>query len=99
MAKPQKRPKFIDVTLIWAERKDLERAKNITSDAKASSQANAIKDYEKLVRRARAYISVHEKQDNPFTRKMKELGFTNKQILHVMAPDVFTRLFVKYKNN
>jgi len=65
---------------ILPEEKDIDRAKGIDSDAKASSMANKINDREKLVRRAKA-VAMHKPEFfGAFENSLLASGFHHDQI-------------------
>lgn len=77
----QKELDYIDTIL--PEEKDIERAKGIDSDAKASSMANKINDREKLVRRAKA-VAMHSPQFfSGFENSLLASGFKEDQIAKI----------------
>jgi len=80
--------------------KDMERVKNIKSEAKGTAQANSIKDMYKLICRARAYTIVYGKSvENPFLKKMKDLGFSNMQIIGIVNPEVGEKMYDNSRKN
>jgi hypothetical protein len=86
----------INILVTQPEKKDIERAIGMVNkegkpqETLANKQANAIEDPEKLVRRAKAVVSkwgVIQYTDgnmwSPFKRRMREIGFTDRQISDV----------------
>lgn len=72
----------IDIKSTKPTQKDFDRVENLKS-TQVEKMANSIKDPIKLVGRAKAYIVKHGDGLNAFTKRMKEMGFTDQQIADV----------------
>ncbi len=73
----------IDVQQIRPETKDYKRADTMSSFPKARSQANAIKDPMKLIRRLKAVLACdtcEPEYAEAFFTRAKEMGFTDDQM-------------------
>jgi hypothetical protein len=76
-------PSSIIVTKVEYDKKDLDRANGITDAKKAKLMADKITDAEKMVKRAKAVMSVHPDKPElvqPFLDGMKRLGFSDDKI-------------------
>lgn len=87
-------PELIDVSLLFPESKDLDRARNLYAkggwyaDGKASTMAKVITDPYKLVRRAKAVVMVNGRSDHRtvphFVDALKRMGFIKEQIESIL---------------
>lgn len=90
-------PELIDVSLLFPEPKDLDRAKDLYkkggwyADGKASSMAKVITDPYKLVRRAKAVVMVNGRNDRRtvphFITALKRMGFIQEQIESILETE------------
>ena len=90
-------PELIDVSLLFPEPKDLDRARDLYkkggwyADGKASTMARVITDPYKLVRRAKAVVMVNGKSDYKtvphFVDALKRMGFIKEQIEQILNPE------------
>ena len=90
-------PELIDVSLLFPEAKDLDRAKDLYkkgrwyAEGKASTMASVITDPYKLVRRTKAVVMVNGKTDYNtvpyFIHALKKMGFIQEQIESILNPE------------
>jgi hypothetical protein len=90
-------PELIDVSLLFPEPKDLDRARDLYkkggyyAEGKAMTMSQLITDPYKLVRRAKAVVLVNGKSDwrvvGPFTSALKRMGFLKEQIELILNPE------------
>jgi hypothetical protein len=80
---------------LYTTDKDISRIEGLTSEAKAMAMAKSIKDPQKLIRRTKAHLDKFGPVDNPFLKAMKEMGFTNDQLILMVHPDMLV-FFSKY---
>lgn len=73
---------IIDTDIFISEQKDYMRARNCNSEAKAEAQMKAIKDLNKLFRRAKAFITVgtYGNSIEKWMDRAKALGASEKMI-------------------
>lgn len=90
-------PELIDVSLLFPEAKDLDRAKDLYkkgrwyADGKASTMVKVITDPYKLVRRAKAVVMLNGRNDYHtvphFVDALKRMGFIQEQIELILNPE------------
>lgn len=88
-------PELIDVSLLFPEPKDLDRARNLYAkggyyaEGKAMTMSRVITDPYKLVRRAKAVVLVNGRSDwrvvGPFTSALRNMGFIKEQIESILS--------------
>ena len=90
-------PELIDVSLLFPESKDLDRARDLYkkggwyAEGKASTMAKVITDPYKLVRRAKAVVMVNGRNDYRtvphFVDALRRMGFIQEQIQLILTPE------------